>query len=65
MCIYAYITKRPHTLAHMPEWPFDIYFHTSQVGIENKYQHDQSDKKLSIKIYRYELTRIRTDYAIN
>ena len=52
-------------MAHMPDWPSDIYFHTRQVGIENKYQQDQLDKKLSIKIYRYEVRRIHPDYTIN
>ena len=45
--------------------PFDISFHTRQVGIENKYQQDQLDKKLSIKFYRYDVRRINKDYAIN
>ena len=55
----------PHVLVHMPEQPFDISFHTMQVGIENKYHQDQLDKKLSIKIYRYDVRRIHTDYMIN
>ena len=54
-----------HVLVHMPEQPFDISFHTMQVGIKNKYQQDQLDKKLSIKIYRYDVIRIHTDYMIN
>ena len=61
----THMLVRSHVLAHMPEQPFDVSFHTMQVGIENKYQHDQLDKKLSIKIYRYKVIRIHTDYAIN
>ena len=52
-------------MAHIPEWPSDIYFHTGQIDNENKYQRDQLDKNLSITFYRYDVRRIHPDYAIN